>query len=128
MIVLELRVAKFVAESLQIGIPLQFADAETKPIGEVADVFDSGKVPVVSGCHRLHALRFGDPFGDCDFVAIFHAGVDETRVVSKELKNIAVTWPRLPGERFNVPPGQGPEPAPAASQRSHGARLDIIND
>src|SRR5271166_5478351 len=78
-----------VGEPFQIRIPFQFADVATKPIGEVTEVFDNGLFSVLSCCHRVHALRLRDPFGNCDFVAIFHAGLCETRVVNKELKNMA---------------------------------------
>jgi hypothetical protein len=61
---LELRVAKFVAGPLQVGIPLQFPNAKTEIIGQVTDGFDNGKPPAPRRFHGLHPLRLGDPFGD----------------------------------------------------------------
>jgi hypothetical protein len=51
-------------ESPQIGIPFQFADAKTKPIGERTHGFYNGKVPMPTGFHRLHALRLGNPLSN----------------------------------------------------------------
>lgn len=81
-----------------------------------------------SGFHRLHALRPGDPLGNRNFVAIFGVGVFEAWVVQKESYNITVTWAHSTGEGLNIAACQGPEPAPAASQRSRGARFHFSGD
>jgi len=46
------------------GKPLKFGGTQRQPIGEGTHGFDDGKVPALSGRNGLHALRFGEPFGD----------------------------------------------------------------
>ncbi len=101
---MERLVTKFITEPFQIRKPFKFANTKAEPIGEITQGFDNGKRPALSGCHRLHVLRFREPFGNRDFVAIFRAGLFEAWIVKQESNDITMAWTRPSGEGFDIAP------------------------
>ena len=99
MIMLQLGPAQLVAEFLQIGEPLQLADAQAQPIGQIAHGFNHWKVPALRGGDRLHALRFGEPLGDGKFVAVLADGAPESGIFHQEPHHVAMPRARAAGER-----------------------------
>src|ERR1700733_12815088 len=118
---LKFRIRKFVAEALQIRVPFQFADAEAEPIRERSHRLNRRKLPILSGRHRLHALRLGDPFSDGNLRAVLRGGMPETRIFANELNHLPMARPGSSGERLDVATSQGFQPAPVSAECSNGA-------
>jgi hypothetical protein len=76
----------------------------------------------------LHTLRFGEPFGDAEFVTILSTGAFETWVVKKESNGVAMAGARTAGEGFDIAACQRPKPAPGSAECSHCAGVDVIDN
>ena len=115
-IVFEPRLRAFVAEPLQVSKPVQFGGSKLGPLRQCRDGFDVWNGPRGCCCDRLHRFRPGDPASDDQLMAVFVKSFSEAGISSKKADHFAAPRASVPGEGFEISPGERPNPAPVAAE------------
>jgi hypothetical protein len=115
-IVLEPRLTLFVAQSLQVSEPSQFARIQPQPLCQVSNRFNRRNIP--DSAAGEHPLSRQQPFGDHEFIEVLPARASKPRILPQELNHFAMARPCLGSELCEISLRERPKPAPASAQRT----------
>ncbi len=113
MVMLQFRIAKFIAELFQIGEPLQFVDAQTQPIRQASGGFNHRQIPTL---RRLPPVAYA---GARRSIRRWTFHRDNARGLAKGLDRQAGIAPRRDDEGafFRQTPRYSAGPGPGANAR-----------
>ena len=82
-------------------------------MGQICGGFDGGEIPGSGGAKGLHALRFREPLGDGELMAMSKEGALEPGILDEKLNDLAMTGPwATVTESLHVAGSEWLEPAP----------------